>query len=69
MFSLKFNSATIDGHVGFIMNLQVKLLNKNLVCSLKFRKIGTSYICILKILLKQKLKFLRDKTLNLNMQH
>lgn len=53
MFSLKFSSAIIDGQVGLIMNLFVKLVNKNSICGLKFRKIGISYICILKILLKQ----------------
>lgn len=28
-FSLKFSSATVDSHVGLIMNLLLKLVNKN----------------------------------------
>lgn len=66
-FSSKFSSVTIDSHVGLIMNLLLKLVNKSSICYLKFRNIRTSYIC--KDIIKSKSKFRGEKALNLSCNH
>lgn len=54
---------------GLLWILLLKLVNKSSICNLKFRNIRTSYICILKILLKSKSKFQGKKALHLSCNH
>lgn len=52
-FSLKFSSASINSHVGLFMDMLLKLVDINSPCNLKFEKMETINICIIKKLVKE----------------